>query len=114
MYVRVRKELVFFLSDHVSSSTVHECSLRRIRWWPGELASALLPLGKRLVDIPGRGKGTTLEDVYNMNIATPIWSSQAIEENPDVLIDAHLSFLRAGARVLDTATCVVAHCSSAT
>lgn len=51
------------------------------------------------------GLGTTLEDVFNVNISnTPLWSSRAVIEQPDVMIQAHLAFFRAGAQVILTST----------
>lgn len=52
-------------------------------------------------------KGTTLEDIFHVDIShTPLWSAKAVVEEPETIIQAHLAFLRAGARVLLTSTCV--------
>ncbi|KAK0462510.1 Homocysteine S-methyltransferase [Desarmillaria tabescens] len=51
------------------------------------------------------GLGTTLETDFNVNISnTPLWSSRAVVEQPDVMIQAHLAFFRAGAEVILTST----------
>ncbi|KAK0225380.1 Homocysteine S-methyltransferase [Armillaria fumosa] len=51
------------------------------------------------------GQGTTLETDFNVNISnTPLWSSRAVIEQPDVMIQAHLAFFRAGAQVILTST----------
>lgn len=52
-------------------------------------------------------QGSTLEDILNFKIAhTPLWSTRAAadEEKSQLLVQAHLSFLRAGARTLLTST----------
>lgn len=52
-------------------------------------------------------KGTTLEDTFRQNIAcTPLWSAIPIEENAELIVDAHLAFLRAGAEIILTSTYV--------
>ncbi|KII92717.1 hypothetical protein PLICRDRAFT_172773 [Plicaturopsis crispa FD-325 SS-3] len=51
------------------------------------------------------GLGTTLEDVFHKDIShTPLWSSKLVEEDPQAIVQAHLAFLRAGARVILTST----------
>ncbi|KAF7797989.1 hypothetical protein EIP86_009196 [Pleurotus ostreatoroseus] len=50
------------------------------------------------------GFGTTLQDLFHKDISTPLWSAKPVDEEPEVIIDAHLAFLRAGARVILTAT----------
>ncbi|RDX55226.1 Homocysteine S-methyltransferase [Lentinus brumalis] len=50
------------------------------------------------------GLGTTLEDVFHKDISTPLWSAKPIEDDPEVIIAAHLAFLRAGADVILTST----------
>ncbi|KAJ3523055.1 hypothetical protein NM688_g8788 [Phlebia brevispora] len=50
------------------------------------------------------GLGTTLEDTFHLDISTPLWSAKPIDKEPEVIIDAHLAFLRAGARIILTAT----------
>ncbi|TFK54571.1 Homocysteine S-methyltransferase [Heliocybe sulcata] len=50
-------------------------------------------------------QGTTLEDVFHQNIChTSLWSAQPIQENPEIIVQAHLAFLRAGARVISAST----------
>ncbi|KAI0077163.1 Homocysteine S-methyltransferase [Panus rudis PR-1116 ss-1] len=49
-------------------------------------------------------QGTTLEDVFHKDISTPLWSAKPIDEDPETIIATHLAFLRAGARVILTAT----------
>ncbi|KAI0032715.1 Homocysteine S-methyltransferase [Vararia minispora EC-137] len=51
------------------------------------------------------GLGTTLADGFGVNTRSPVWSSQVVEDSPDILVDCHLQFLQSGAQVLDTATC---------
>ncbi|KAI4519248.1 Homocysteine S-methyltransferase [Schizophyllum commune Loenen D] len=51
------------------------------------------------------GFGTTLEDIFHVDVShTALWSAKPILEQPQVIIDAHLAFLRAGADLLSTAT----------
>ncbi|KAI0708944.1 Homocysteine S-methyltransferase [Cerioporus squamosus] len=50
------------------------------------------------------GLGTTLEDVFHRDISTPLWSAKPIDDDPEVIIAAHLAFLRAGADVILTST----------
>ncbi|CCM06103.1 uncharacterized protein FIBRA_08351 [Fibroporia radiculosa] len=50
------------------------------------------------------GLGTTLEDTFQRDISTPLWSAKPIEDDPEVVIAAHLAFLHAGAQVILTAT----------
>ncbi|KAK0194894.1 Homocysteine S-methyltransferase [Armillaria mellea] len=66
------------------------------------LLSKIFP--KSLVISDG-GLGTTLETDFDVNISnTPLWSSRAVVEQPDVMIQAHLAFFRAGAQVILTST----------
>ncbi|RPD78095.1 Homocysteine S-methyltransferase [Lentinus tigrinus ALCF2SS1-7] len=53
--------------------------------------------------------GTTLEDVFHRDISGPLWSAKPIEEDPEVIIEAHLAFLRAGADIILTSTYQCAH-----
>ena len=53
---------------------------------------------------PHLHQGTTLEDVFHHDISNPLWSARPIEHEPEVIIEAHLSFLRAGARIITAAT----------
>ncbi|KAJ7354531.1 Homocysteine S-methyltransferase [Mycena albidolilacea] len=56
------------------------------------------------------GLGTTLENSLDIS-HTPLWSAKAVIEHPDVVLDAHLAFLRAGAQIILTSTY---QCSSST
>ncbi|KAF9241808.1 Homocysteine S-methyltransferase [Melanogaster broomeanus] len=59
------------------------------------------------INLADGGLGSTLEDILNMKIShTPLWSTRAAadDEKSQILIEAHLSFLRAGARILLTST----------
>ncbi|KAG6837711.1 hypothetical protein H0H93_003513 [Arthromyces matolae] len=47
--------------------------------------------------------GTTLE-ALSQNAQTPLWSTQPVLDNPAAILEAHLAFLRAGARIIMTAT----------
>ncbi|KAJ7782507.1 Homocysteine S-methyltransferase [Mycena maculata] len=59
---------------------------------------------KRIVIMDG-GLGTTLEQTFGLDISnTPLWSAKAAIEYPEVIVDAHLAFLRAGARIILTST----------
>ncbi|KAJ7467037.1 Homocysteine S-methyltransferase [Mycena latifolia] len=62
---------------------------------------------KRLVILDG-GLGTTLEQTFGLDISnTALWSAKAAIEHPEIIVAAHLAFLRAGARVILTSTCVL-------
>ncbi|KAJ7587084.1 Homocysteine S-methyltransferase [Mycena floridula] len=51
------------------------------------------------------GLGTTLEDVFHSNISnTPLWSAKPILEQPESIVEAHLTFMKAGAEVISTST----------
>ncbi|KIK69378.1 hypothetical protein GYMLUDRAFT_237185 [Collybiopsis luxurians FD-317 M1] len=51
------------------------------------------------------GFGTTLEQVFRLDISnTPLWSAIAVVEYPDIVVQTHLAFLRAGANVISTST----------
>ncbi|KAF8269262.1 Homocysteine S-methyltransferase [Lactarius quietus] len=50
------------------------------------------------------GLGSTLEDVFHIDTASSLWSSEALIKNPESVIQAHLLFLRAGARLIETAS----------
>ncbi|KAK0448620.1 Homocysteine S-methyltransferase [Armillaria borealis] len=66
------------------------------------LLSKLFPKSPVISD---GGLGTTLETDFNANISnTPLWSSRAVIEQPDVMVQAHLAFFRAGAQVILTST----------
>ncbi|KAI9453787.1 Homocysteine S-methyltransferase [Lactarius psammicola] len=64
--------------------------------------SKLFPADSRIL-IDG-GLGSTLEDVFQIDTASSLWSSEALIKNPESVIEAHLLFLRAGARVIATAS----------
>ncbi|KAH8995252.1 Homocysteine S-methyltransferase [Lactarius hatsudake] len=49
-------------------------------------------------------QGSTLEDVFRIDTASSLWSSEALIKNPGSVIEAHLLFLRAGARLIETAS----------
>jgi hypothetical protein len=52
-----------------------------------------------------KSQGTTLEDKFHYTISsTPLWSARPIDKEPELIIGAHLAFLRAGARIVSTAT----------
>ncbi|KAI9455192.1 Homocysteine S-methyltransferase [Russula earlei] len=50
------------------------------------------------------GLGSTLEDVFQIDTASSLWSSEALIKCPQSVIDTHLIFLRAGARLIETAS----------
>jgi len=54
--------------------------------------------------LSGSIKGTTLETIFHQDISSPLWSAKPIDENPQIIVEAHLAFLRAGARVILTST----------
>ncbi|KAH9014658.1 Homocysteine S-methyltransferase [Lactarius pseudohatsudake] len=64
--------------------------------------SKLYPFDPRIL-IDG-GLGSTLEDVFQIDTASSLWSSEALIKNPESVIEAHLLFLRAGARLIETAS----------
>ncbi|KAF7357931.1 Hcy-binding domain-containing protein [Mycena venus] len=70
----------------------------------------LYPSSVSTVKILDGGLGTTLENSLDIT-HTPLWSAKAAIEHPDVVLDAHLAFLRAGARIILTSTY---QCSSST
>ena len=50
-------------------------------------------------------KGSTLEDTFKQNITrTPLWSAKPVQESPELIVGAHLAFLRAGAEIILTST----------
>ncbi|KAF9644568.1 Homocysteine S-methyltransferase [Thelephora ganbajun] len=60
--------------------------------------------GSKLIILDG-GLGSTLEETYKQDISlTPLWSAKPIQENPELIVDAHLAFLRAGAEIILTST----------
>ncbi|KAI9437557.1 hypothetical protein H4582DRAFT_1955729 [Lactarius indigo] len=68
----------------------------------GCLVSQLFPSDSCIL-IDG-GLGSTLEDVFQIDTASSLWSSEALIKNPESVIEAHLLFLRAGARLIETAS----------
>ena len=59
-------------------------------------------LGSGVVVIDG-GLSTALR-AHGVDIPGPLWTARALQEAPDAVVAAHLDFLRAGARVLITAS----------
>ena len=60
-----------------------------------------------LTQTPRFAKGSIIEDTYKQNIShTPLWSTIPVLENPELIVDAHLAFLRAGAEIILTSTSV--------
>ena len=47
---------------------------------------------------------STVLDAHGVDLRHPLWTGRLITEAPEVLIDAHLAYLRAGAEVLITAS----------
>ncbi|KAG7439475.1 Homocysteine S-methyltransferase [Guyanagaster necrorhizus] len=69
------------------------------------MAPLLSKIFPRTPVISDGGLGTTLENDFHVDISnTPLWSSRAVVEQPDVMIQAHLAFLRAGAQLILTST----------
>lgn len=58
-------------------------------------------------------QGTTLEDVFHKDLSHPLWSARFIDHEPETIIEAHLAFLRAGARIILTSTYVALPLKSA-
>lgn len=53
-------------------------------------------------------QGTTIEDDFHFDIShTPLWSAKAVVEAPDVIVQAHLAFMRSGADIVLTSTFVI-------
>ncbi|KAF8491022.1 Homocysteine S-methyltransferase [Gautieria morchelliformis] len=52
----------------------------------------------------GLASGTTLEDVFLKDITHPLWSAKLVDTEDDVIVAAHLAFLRAGSRVILAST----------
>ena len=59
-------------------------------------------IGSGVVVIDG-GLSTALR-AHGVDISGPLWTARAVREAPDAVVAAHLDFLRAGARVLITAS----------
>ncbi|KAI0674873.1 Homocysteine S-methyltransferase [Trametes maxima] len=66
--------------------------------------SSFAKSSSRRVLILDGGLGTTLEDEFRQDISHALWSAKPIDENPEVIIAAHLAFLRAGANIILTST----------
>ncbi|KAH9964417.1 Homocysteine S-methyltransferase [Russula compacta] len=66
-----------------------------------DLSKLFLSTSPVLID---GGLGSTLEDVFQIDTASPLWSSEALIKNPKSIIETHLMFLRAGARLIETAS----------
>jgi len=50
-------------------------------------------------------QGSTLEKICKTPIvATPLWSAEALDKEPEAIVAAHLAFLRAGAKIIETST----------
>ncbi|KAH7912429.1 Homocysteine S-methyltransferase [Hygrophoropsis aurantiaca] len=50
-------------------------------------------------------EGTTLAEIFHVDLTkSPLWSGKSAADEPDVLLQAHLAFLQAGARTLLTST----------
>ncbi|TFY64155.1 hypothetical protein EVJ58_g2800 [Rhodofomes roseus] len=58
---------------------------------------------ERILVLDG-GLGTTLEELFQRDIFSPLWSAKPVDEDPEVIIKAHLAFLRAGADIILTST----------
>ena len=49
-------------------------------------------------------QGTTLEDVFEKDVSSPLWSASMIDKDPDAIVQAHSAFLVAGSDIILTAT----------
>ncbi|PIL36276.1 hypothetical protein GSI_01938 [Ganoderma sinense ZZ0214-1] len=63
-----------------------------------------MPSGNTSVLILDGGLGTTLEDIFHRRLGYPLWSATPVDKDPEVIISAHLAFLRAGADIILTST----------
>jgi len=45
-----------------------------------------------------------LTDVFKVNLATSLWSSEALVKSPESVLEAHLLFLQSGARLIEAAS----------
>jgi len=50
------------------------------------------------------GLGTTLKEIFKVDVSGRLWSTQVVMDEPDKLREAHVEFLRSGARTILTAT----------
>lgn len=50
-----------------------------------------------------------MEDLFDKDISTSLWSAKLIDDDPETVINAHLAFLRAGADIILTSTYVLVH-----
>jgi homocysteine S-methyltransferase len=52
-----------------------------------------------------QGQGTTLESISKTQIAnTPLWSAEALSKEPEAVVGVHLTYLQAGAQIIETST----------
>ncbi|KZT63222.1 Homocysteine S-methyltransferase [Daedalea quercina L-15889] len=61
-------------------------------------------VGRNKIMVLDGGLGTTLEGLFKQDISSSLWSAKPVDEDPDVIIQAHLAFLRAGANVILTSS----------
>ncbi len=54
------------------------------------------------------GLATELE-ARGQDLSHPLWSARLLIENPQVIVDAHLAYLRAGAQCIITASYQASH-----
>lgn len=72
-----------------------------VDWW------VQLPLAIMTATQPM--KGTVLENELGSSVGhSPLWSTQAVIDHPGAVVNAHLAYIRAGAKVIETATFVAA------
>jgi len=45
-----------------------------------------------------------LTDVFKVDLATSLWSSEALIKSPESVLEAHLLFLQSGARLIEAAS----------
>ena len=50
------------------------------------------------------GLGTHLEDKYGCNLAHHLWSSKVLEDDPEIIMKAHMDYFEAGAHAAITCT----------
>ncbi|EIW83527.1 Homocysteine S-methyltransferase [Coniophora puteana RWD-64-598 SS2] len=56
------------------------------------------------MNVADGGLGTTLEEIFKVDVSGRLWSTQVVIEEPDKLREVHVEFLRSGARTILTAT----------
>ena len=49
-------------------------------------------------------QGMMITDVFKVDLATSLWSSEALIKSPESVLEAHLLFLQSGARLIETAS----------